>query len=244
MDSTEPGFAALILDVVGSRDARVRLELQADLQRAVERTNLRVPAVDPLAITLGDELQATYRSILAAILAAAYFRLTMIPTGTDVRAAIGWGDIVVHDPARSPLAQDGPAWWEAREVMTAVAASTSWTGYTARLGIRAPNTADPTRFAPSTDVAAADRLCLPDPVVDTSTVEGLWQVLAPLVDHALGQLTADDARIVIGDLDQRSTADIQAETGLSESSISSRRSRGQLREVVAALRAIEAGASR
>lgn len=104
--STSPARAALIGDVVGSRNVADR----GDLHRRVTQTL----AGTSLALTVGDEFQGSYPSVGAAIDAALTVRLGLAPD-IDVRFGIGWGTVTVLDADTG--IQDGPGWWSAREAI-------------------------------------------------------------------------------------------------------------------------------
>jgi hypothetical protein len=104
--------AALIGDIVGSRQASNRSELH--------RRIIEVLAGTPLAFTVGDEFQGSYPTVGEAIEATLTVRLALAPD-IDVRFGIGWGEVTVLD-AGSGI-QDGPGWWSAREAIEWTAAA-------------------------------------------------------------------------------------------------------------------------
>jgi hypothetical protein len=109
--------AALIGDVVASRQAPDRLLLQERLVKMLEQEGKRYGVA--LDLTLGDEFQGRYPSLEAAM-AASWF-LHVASTGVArLRIGIGWGDLVVEGSEETPFGQDGPAWWQAREAVEAV----------------------------------------------------------------------------------------------------------------------------
>jgi hypothetical protein len=114
--------AAVIGDVVGSRGHLDRRVLQDRLAEALERTNGIVPAVQPLVITVGDEFQGLYGDLAAALDATLFTRLAVLGD-VDVRFGVGWGTLDVYDAARAPFAQDGPAWWTARDAIERASAA-------------------------------------------------------------------------------------------------------------------------
>lgn len=217
-----PGYAAVLVDIVASREQPDRASLQGAVARAADATNDRVPALDPLTATVGDELQATYVGVLDAIRAVARFRLELVDT-VDARAAIGWGDIEIHDAERSPFGQDGSAWWAARAALDRLDAD--------RPGVRllGIDYADP---ASRTD---GPRGGLPAPQPLDAGALALVRSHLRLLDHALSRLDAVEARILLGDLDGRSTDQIAAEVGISPSGVSQRRRRNNLRGLAAAI---------
>jgi hypothetical protein len=116
-------YAALLGDVIASRHSGDREELQHMLDDAMSRGNAAGQPVQPLRMTIGDEFQGLFGSVLEAISASLQIRMTLRPT-VDVRIGIGWGplDLVPQDP---PFGQDGPCWWRAREAIEEVKKSES-----------------------------------------------------------------------------------------------------------------------
>ncbi|MBB1508529.1 SatD family protein [Tessaracoccus sp. MC1756] len=116
---------AVLFDVVGSR-GESRAQRHRALLSAVDDTNRRVPPLDALRFTVGDELQGIYASVEEALRAAYILRLTLAPE-VDLRVGIGVGEVKVIDEERG--IQDGTAWWRAREAVDAVRAQASDAGY-------------------------------------------------------------------------------------------------------------------
>lgn len=116
-------YAALLGDVIASRHSGDREELQHMLDDAMSRGNAAGQPVQPLRMTIGDEFQGLFGSVLEAIAASLQIRMTLRPT-VDVRIGIGCGplDLVSQDP---PFGQDGPCWWRAREAIEEVKKSES-----------------------------------------------------------------------------------------------------------------------
>src|SRR5215210_8100793 len=112
---------AVLGDVVGSRRLPDRGVAQQRLGAVFADVNARVPGLQPLEATVGDEFQGGYASLGQATGAALLVRLELLPD-VDVRCAIGVGETTVYDEERSPLLQDGPAWWAAREALEWMAA--------------------------------------------------------------------------------------------------------------------------
>lgn len=108
--------AALIGDLVASRRHADRRELQGRLRSALSAVDERVPPVQPLTITIGDEFQALYRDLAEALGAALRVRVALHGTAA-VRIGIGWGELLLEEPERSPFGQDGPCWWRARDAL-------------------------------------------------------------------------------------------------------------------------------
>jgi hypothetical protein len=113
-------WAAVIGDVVGSRQAANRSRMQKRLGVALADVNLATNAVQPLTTTIGDEFQGMFATVDEAIDAS--FRLRVELAGRlDVRMGIGWGTLRTRDPERTPFGQDGPCWWRARDALDELA---------------------------------------------------------------------------------------------------------------------------
>lgn len=107
-------YATLIGDLIGSRQAKGRADLQRSLQRALHHANEIFDPVQPLEPTLGDEFQGAFRDPLSAARASLLLRLELLKeTEVDARFGLGWGEVTIFED-RSPLSQDGPGWWSAR----------------------------------------------------------------------------------------------------------------------------------
>lgn len=110
---------ALIGDLVGSRRASPRAAVQTALQQALEATSAVVRPADRLEPTVGDEFQGVYATVGDATLAALLVRLHLAGAG-DARCGIGVGEREVYGADRTPMLQDGPAWWSARAAIEAL----------------------------------------------------------------------------------------------------------------------------
>jgi hypothetical protein len=110
---------AVIGDLVGSRRSVSRSVTQSALQDALDATTAGVPPVDRLEATVGDEFQGVYDSLATATLATLLIRLHL-PPPLDARCGIGVGEREVYDADRTPMLQDGPAWWSARAAIEAL----------------------------------------------------------------------------------------------------------------------------
>jgi hypothetical protein len=106
----------VIGDLVGSRTVPDRTAVQQALQDAVTAVNHAVPVAQPFEPTVGDEYQGACHRLPDAVLAALLVRLQLLPL-VDVRCGIGFGSVTVHDADRTPLLQDGPGWWAARDAI-------------------------------------------------------------------------------------------------------------------------------
>ena len=121
MSSTSrKNWAAIIGDVIGSRQATSRSRLQTRLDKALADVSSVMKPVQPLTPTLGDEFQGMFATVEEAIDASLRLRLELAGK-LDVRIGIGWGTLRTKDPGRTPFGQDGPCWWRAREALEELA---------------------------------------------------------------------------------------------------------------------------
>lgn len=124
---------ALLADLVGSRVGD-RSRTHEAVLAAIATTNEAVPALDPLRVTVGDELQGVYPGLGPAFLASWHLRSTLVGTA-DLRFGLGGGQVRVVDAERG--IQDGSAWWLAREAVEAVEELATDAGYKwARTAVR------------------------------------------------------------------------------------------------------------
>lgn len=107
---------AMIVDLVGSRQHNDRAWVHKTLMDALEAVNFAVDADQSLAPTVGDEAQARYRTVQAAISASLLLRLEL-PKGLDCRCGIGVGPVQHLGTGVVGLLQDGPGWWAARDAI-------------------------------------------------------------------------------------------------------------------------------
>jgi hypothetical protein len=108
----------LIGDLVGSRQSGERAALQRRLQRAVQAVNLRRQSLlaSPMTITLGDEFQAIYRGG-GTVFADIFFLLHALAP-VRVRFALAVGEIVTPLNRERAIGMDGPAFHQARDLLT------------------------------------------------------------------------------------------------------------------------------
>lgn len=206
----------MIGDVIGSRRHPDRRALATMLTRALDRVNGAIPPLQPLTVTIGDEFQGAYATIGGAL--AASLRLwASTADEVDLRVGIGWGELIVEDPARSPFGQDGPCWWRAREALD-----------------RVRNAERSYRWPPSWRTAA---------ITGTAT-DGLLEAYLMARDHILGRIDGIDGEIVWGLLDGESQTDVARRLGLDKSSVSRRaRTHGLLALVRGLPAAVDLGGS-
>ncbi|WP_228942737.1 SatD family protein [Nocardioides sp. Leaf374] len=106
----------LIGDVVGSRDLPDRGAAQRRIVEVLAEVSRALTPAQRLEATVGDELQGAFTTLADAVLATALVRLALLPD-VDVRCGLGHGEVTVYDDQRTPLLQDGPGWWAAREAL-------------------------------------------------------------------------------------------------------------------------------
>lgn len=114
-------IAAVIADIVRSRELNDRSRAQRAIHAAVARAEADVPlALAPLTAVVGDELQGEYPTIAAAAAALLLVRLNL-PDGIECRFGVGIGEVrpVEVDGRTIP---EGPAWWAARTAIERVEA--------------------------------------------------------------------------------------------------------------------------
>lgn len=186
--------ATLIGDVVDSRLSSDRDALHARLRKVVDAANGELEPTTPLRITVGDEFQGAFATVGAALHAAFWLRLELLPDA-DLRHGIGWGDVSVLETA--PRVEDGPGWWAAREAIEHVKAASE------RAGMR--------RARCRYQRAAEDG---PDPAA----------VNAALLcrDELLGAGDDRTVRLLRGMLAGRSQRELAAEEGITPSAVSQR----------------------
>ncbi|WP_439594110.1 SatD family protein [Microbacterium sp.] len=132
--------AAVIADIVGSRELADRVVAQ----RALEETLARVAEVAPTADaallpTVGDELQGVYPDLVSASAATMLLQLTL-PEGIELRFGVGLGAIEDIPSLRGALSE-GEAWWAARRAIEEVEALARRAAPTARTRVAAPASA-------------------------------------------------------------------------------------------------------
>jgi hypothetical protein len=112
-------IAAVTLDIVGSRALEDRAAAQRGLDAAIARAEEHVPlAESAFEPTVGDEQQARYPSLDAALRALLLIQLSL-PEGVDCRFGIGLGEVWTVPSAGGDI-PEGSAWWAAREAIETV----------------------------------------------------------------------------------------------------------------------------
>lgn len=107
----------LIGDVIASRKVENRSLLQGRLMEVLADLNDVLDPKMPLELTVGDEFQATFDYVAAAVRASLMVRLELLRVaGVDSRYGLGAGVVEVFSNVPS-LSQDGPGWWAARDAI-------------------------------------------------------------------------------------------------------------------------------
>ena len=191
-NNTSP--VVVIGDVVSSRTAADRRHLHRVVERTLATVDGLVAAREGLRVTVGDEFQATYSSLGAALDAALLVRIDLLPE-VDVRIGVGRGEVTVLDAERG--LQDGPGWWSAREAVEAAEAAAE------RAATRWSRTA----------YRSAD----PDPAQDAVNAALLCR------DHLVGSLSERSVRLLRGLMEPQATQlELAEREGISASAVSQR----------------------
>ncbi len=105
-----PSRVAVIADIVGSRTLTDRAGAQRAIVASAQQVHADHPvAATPLTATVGDEFQAVYPDLAAALTSLLLLQLHL-PDGIQLRFGLGVGAVEPVDDAIT----DGPGWWAAR----------------------------------------------------------------------------------------------------------------------------------
>ncbi len=192
MKSIALPVAALIGDVVHSREVPDRRALHDRLLAALAAVSARTTPLDPVRITVGDEFQGCYARLGEAIEAALLFRLELLPE-FDTRYGIGWGTVTRLDAHT----QDGSAWWAARDAV-------EWVSEAARH--------PETRHARTAYRSAEPDASVPDAVNAALLCR----------DHLVGSWDERSHRIMRGLMSGRTQSELAIADGISASAVSQR----------------------
>lgn len=204
---TYPDCVALLADVVDSRLGD-RVATHGLVLEAIDRANEEVGALDPLRVTVGDELQGVYAT-LGHALRARHVLGNRLAEHVDLRFGLGGGEVRVVDAERG--IQDGSAWWLAREAIDWVEDLAADAGY------RHVRTA--VRDERDVAVASAD-------------------ALVRLVDTATARLRGGTRRSLAGLLAGMDNAEVARREGISASANSQRVTTNDLRVIADAVTAL------
>jgi hypothetical protein len=192
------GIAKVVLigDVVGSRQHADRRGMQRELEAVLESTNAAIPAVQPLAPTIGDEFQAAFADVQTAVVATLRLRLGL-PEELDCRFGLGAGTYERVGRSQYGVMQDGPAWWAARDAIVIAKNREKRKNKTLR-----------TWYA----VAESGE--------DDMSQAGFVNALLLCRDQIVSDMNARQRRLLLGLLDGRTQAALAASEGVSESAVS------------------------
>ncbi len=212
-------MATLLGDLVASRDFRDRRALHATVTERLEELNRLVlteeresgepTVVSPLRVTTGDEFQGSFTSVGAALGAARWLRLALLPK-VDVRQGVGWGPVELLQA--EPRVEDGPGWWAARAAIEAVEEDAAHAGHRRR--------------------RTAYRLADGSVGVDEAAVNAALV----LRDEMVGGLSPRSLGVLRGLLSARTQREIAEDEGISPSAVSQRVRNDGLAALVAAER--------
>jgi len=188
--------AALIGDLVKSREQPDRRAAQRALRSALHEVNQLLRPAQPLATTVGDEFQGVFTTPAAAVTASILVRLHLREV-IDSRYGIGWGDLEVFEQAQPVASQDGPAWWAARDAIIEVK----------RQAEGQPRFKDLRTWFLAGD--AADR-----------ALEGFVNAFLMNRDALVGELPERGRRLLLGLLMGRTQRTLAQDEGISESAVS------------------------
>ena len=202
-----PECVAVLVDVVASREGD-RGASHAALLDAIDQVNSRTSPLDPLRVTVGDEMQGIYPTLGDALQATFELR-NLLFGAVDLRFGLGGGDVEGVDAARG--IQDGSAWWRAREATDHVRELAAQPGH------------------------ASARTCVRDG--RASATPAVDEVVR-LVDAHLASLRDGSRRSLIGLLAGRDNAEVARAEGISPSANSQRVNSGALRPLADAIEAL------
>lgn len=105
-------------DIIGSRQLGDRVEAQRRFDETIASAEADLPlAIQPLSPTVGDEQQAVYATLDAALASLLLIRLAL-PDGIEFRFGIGIGEVGRVPSAAVPGGiPEGPGWWAARSAI-------------------------------------------------------------------------------------------------------------------------------
>lgn len=202
-----PECVALLGDLVASRTTE-RSRVHEKLLSALDETNGSVNSVDPLRVTVGDEVQGVYATLGDALRASFLVKDKLFGTA-DIRFGIGGGDVRIIDADRG--IQDGNAWWLAREAIDFAEDLAHQTGYS---GVR---------------TAIRDERPAALPVANA---------MVQLVDSSMAGLREGTRRSLIGLRQGLDNAQVARSEGISESANSQRVQHNDLRVLADAITAL------
>lgn len=207
-------LTTVIVDIVRSRRLDDRRATQERIDAVLATINNETDPVDPLAATVGDEFQASYADLDAALYATLLVRLSM-PDETDCRIGIGRGEVETVGSGLAGRLQDGPGWWRARSAIEAAHAHQNSTIPLAR-----------SWFLETDDD-------------EDSPMQRVVNGYLLARDQLIGSMSTRDRRLCRGVLDGRSQKDLAAEHGIGQSAVSQALRRSGAAAVIAGARPFE-----
>ncbi|WP_368499637.1 SatD family protein [Herbiconiux sp. A18JL235] len=185
---------AVIIDIVGSRQLTDRRGAQRAIEEAFAGIDRRGLHTQPIRPTVGDEFQALYPSLGAALHATLLARLAL-PAEVDCRFGLGSGSVSeVGEGAASAAIQDGPGWWRAREAIVEAHEREDGRTPSARSWFR-----------------AAD---------DEAGLEALVNAYLLARDHVIGGMNDRARRVTFATMTGRLQGDIASDEGITQSAVS------------------------
>ena len=198
-------LATVIGDIVESKQAREREMLQHLFVEVLDIANRTTSPTTALRITRGDEFEGSYATIAAAWAATLRLRLLMKERGHDFWLSVAWGEVTAFPGSIDAAAQDGPAWWTARDALTDLKQSSR------------QKTPENRRTVFTTD--------LPE--------SGLLEIAAGLRDEVIAGIDESDAAIALGLLDGATQASIAQRLHVTPGVVSRRAHRNGLLSLAA-----------
>lgn len=193
-------LAAVIGDIVASKQVTERDRLQRLFLDVLEIANHTTSPTTELRITRGDEFEGSYGSLADAWSATLHLRLLMKARNHDLWMSVAWGEVTAMPEAENAATQDGPAWWAARSALTGMKQSSR------------QKTPDNRRIVFTADVPA----------------HALLEAATSLRDEVLAGLDESDATIVLGLIDGDTQATIAGRLGVTPGVVSRRAHRNGL----------------
>lgn len=213
---------AVTADIIGSRQLDDRVEAQRQFDAAIARVDDDLPlATQRLRPTVGDEQQAVYPTLDAALASLLLIRLAL-PDGVEFRFGVGIGELGRIPSAASPDGiPEGPGWWAARSAIERVQALQKRSAPEARSWIVAHESA--------ADHGAQVR----------------WANAYLLArDELIGAMSARIRRLTYGRCLARTQRELAAQEGITQSAVSQALASAGSAAVVEGFRLLELGVSR
>ncbi|MGQ7311350.1 SatD family protein [Microbacterium arabinogalactanolyticum] len=205
-------------DIIGSRRLLDRGEAQNALDSAIAQVERDLPvAVEGMRPTVGDEEQAVYPTLEAALGTILLLRLAL-PDGVEFRYGIGIGEVgTVPSTASDRGISDGPGWWAARSAIEQVETLQRRTAPQARTWVVAHE---------STDEVSPDAV--------------RWANAYLLSrDELVGAMSERTRRLAYGRCLSRTQSELAASEGITQSAVSQALSSSGAGSVVEGFRLLE-----